>query len=55
MPENWGRDYFERREADERRAALAATTPALKALHLEMAYYYAALTARLDKAAKGRP
>jgi hypothetical protein len=43
------RSYLERRERDERRAALAATTSELRSLHLQMAYYYAALIAELDE------
>ena len=42
MFEDQDRDYFARREAEERAAAQAATAKEARAIHLQMAYYYAA-------------
>jgi hypothetical protein len=48
MFEQRNRDYFSRREAEERAAAQAATATEARAIHLQMAHHYAALGRQLD-------
>jgi hypothetical protein len=43
MFEQQNQAYFARREAEERAAAQAATAKEARAIHLQMAYCYAAL------------
>ena len=42
-------EYFAEREAAEYLAAQAAETPAAKALHLQMAYHYAAIRSQMGE------
>jgi hypothetical protein len=43
MANERNRDYFARREAQERAAAQAAATSEARLIHLQMAYHYASL------------
>lgn len=50
-----GRDYFLRRERQERDLATKAVDPRVAAIHRQMADYYEGLAARSEPAARPEP
>ncbi|MBV9523785.1 MAG: hypothetical protein JO010_13385 [Alphaproteobacteria bacterium] len=49
MTQERDRDYFARRQTQERIAAWAASKREVRAIHLQLAYHYAGLIAKLDE------